>query len=202
VSPGGGSRRSTELTVGRLMEHGRAKYQFRADQDPSYYMKVLTNRGERVLWGNGLAEALKSATTAPKIGDLVGVRRTGAQAVSTAPRERGSKPQYRTQWEVEKVNFFVERARRARLVRDHQTDVRGAVSAHPELKSSFLSIRSAEALAAERIQDPQDRERFLSLVREAIAGSINRGEPLPELRLRDKPSAPVPKPRRREDPTR
>jgi hypothetical protein len=59
-------------------------------------------------------------------------------------------------------------------------------------------------VAAQRIANPEDREKFLSLVREAIARSIKRGEPLPEVRLRDRekegPPAPVvPKP---EDPAR
>jgi hypothetical protein len=106
---------------------------------------------------------------------------------------------------VENAPFFAERARRARLVRDGQTDVRETVRAHPELKSTFLSLRSAEELAAQRIANPKDRERFLSLVREAIAGSINRGEPLPEVRLRERPKTadtPKPHPPDREEPTR
>jgi len=113
---------------------------------------------------------------------------------------------YRTTWEVEKAPFFAERARRARLVRDGQTDVRDTVRAHPELKSTFLSLRSAEELAAQRIANPKDRERFLSLVREAIAGSIHRGEPLPEVRIRERPktaeSIPTPLPPNRDEPTR
>jgi hypothetical protein len=119
----------------------------------------------------------------------------------------GQKPKaaHRTTWEVEKAPFFAERARRARLVRDGHTDVRETVRAHPELKSTFLSLRSAEELAAQRIANPKDRERFLSLVREAIAGSINRGEPLPEVRLRERPKTadtPKPRPPDREEPTR
>ena len=33
--------------------------------------------------------------------------------------------------------------------------------------------------------DPKDRERFLALMREAMAASIQKGEPLPAVRLRD-----------------
>ena len=57
--------------------------------------------------------------------------------------------------------------------------------AHPELKSTFLSIRAAEAFADQRITDPKDRQRFLELVRGAMAGSIQKGAPLPSVKLRD-----------------
>jgi hypothetical protein len=180
------TRRGGALIVGRLIEHGVANYEFRSTQDPSYYLKILTNRGERLLWGKGLKSALDSAQTAPKTGDVIGARRVSRQAVSISKSGQPAETKFRTTWEVEKASFFADRARRARLVRDGQTDVRETVRAHPELKSTFLSLRSAEELAAQRIANPADRERFLSLVREAIAGSINRGEPLPEVRLRER----------------
>jgi putative DNA primase/helicase len=199
-------RRGNQLIVGRLLEHGTANYEFRSDQDPSYYLKLLTNRGERLLWGKGLEKALNTAQTQPKTGDVVGARRVGRQAVSISKPEQAPKTKFRTTWEVEKASFFAERARRARLVRDGQTDVRETVRAHPELKSTFLSLRSAEELAAQRIANPEDRARFLSLVREAIAGSINRGEPLPEVRLRERSKTaqetPIPRPPKRDEPTR
>ena len=78
---------------------------------------------------------------------------------------------------VEKVKFFAERARLARQLREEQLDVRESVRAHPELKSTFLSIRAAEAFADQRISDPKDQERFLELVRGAMAGSIRKGAP-------------------------
>ena len=93
---------------------------------------------------------------------------------------------HRTRWVVEKVTFFAERARMARRLRDEQADVRESVRAHPELKSTFLSVRAAEEFAAKRISNPQDRERFLELVRGAMAGSIRKGEPLPSTSLRSR----------------
>jgi putative DNA primase/helicase len=208
-------RRGGELIVGRLLEHGIAGYEFRDDQKLSYYLKILTNRGERVIWGKGLEKALSHAQTNPKTGDVIGARRVARQRVqlptedpNPAPLKTGKepKPKYRTFWEVEKASFFADRARRARLVRDGHTDARQAVRANPELKSTFLSLRSAEELAAKRIANPEDRERFLALVREAISGSIRRGEPLPEVRLKERPKAPddkpKPRPPDRDEPTR
>lgn len=192
-------RRGGELVVGRLVAHGAANYEFRADQAPSYYLKLLTNRGERVIWGKGLQSALERSPAKPKLGDVIGAQRTGRTRVEVNSQEK-----FKTVWEIDAPAVFVARARRARLIRDSQTDAKEAVRAHPELKSTFLSLRSAEEVAAQRIANPEDREKFLSLVREAIAGSIKRGEPLPEVRLRDRdkegpPALGVPKP---EDPTR
>lgn len=203
------------LLIGRLKEHGPANYQFRAKQDPSYYVKLLTSRGERTLWGKDLERAIREGETQPKAGDLVGARRIHREAVTVTTRERDAEGRvvsqeehhaHRTRWVVEKVTFFAERARLARRLRDEQTDVRAAVRERPELRSTFLSVRAAEEFAAKRISNPQDRERFLELVKGAMASSIQKGEPLPSVSLR-RSSLNEPRPtraadRKREDPTR
>ena len=208
-------RRGGALVIGRLVEHGVANYQFRRDENPSYYVKVLTSRGQKVLWGKDLERALIAGETRPKVGDLIGARRTSREAVTITARRRepsgrviaeAAQLAHRTRWVLEKVQFFAERVRLARRVRDEQLDVREAVRAHPELKSTFLSVRAAEEFAAKRITDPKDRDRFMRLVREAVAGSIQKGEPLPAVRLRDRAPAvtepKTPKAPTREDPTR
>ena len=186
--------RGEQLVIGRLTEHGRAPYQFRAGEDLSYYLKLLTSQGERILWGKDLERALITGETKPKVGDLVGARRVARRAVTITTRERDREGRvvrqqehhaHRTRWVVEKVKFFAERARLARQLREEQLDVRESVRAHPELKSTFLSIRAAEAFADQRIADPMDRKRFLELVRGAMAGSIRKGTPLPSVKLRD-----------------
>jgi hypothetical protein len=182
--------------IGRLKDHGPANYQFRRDEDPSYYIRLLTSRGERTLWGKDLERALHDGETHPKPGDLIGARRIGRDAVTVTARQRDAEGRvvaqeehhaHRTRWVVEKVTFFAERARLARRLRDEQADLREAVRERPELRSTFLSVRAAEEFAARRIADPRDRERFLELVRGAIASSIQRGEPLPSVSLRASP---------------
>lgn len=204
------SRRMGELLIGRLKDHGTANYQFRAREDPSYYLKVITSRGERTLWGKDLQRALTEGETKPKNGDLIGARRIRRELVTITTRTNGAdgavtttqQQAHRTRWVVEKVQFFAQRARLARRVRDEQVDIKKTVRQHPELKNTFLSIRAAEEFAAARIKDPQDRERFLGLVKGAMAGSIRKGEPLPTVRLRDPESkAPAVKVKR-EEPTR
>jgi hypothetical protein len=205
------------LLIGRLVAHGRANYQYRNVEDPSYYVKILTSRGVRTLWGKDLERALRESETQPKPGELIGARRTARQAVTVTARQRDAEGRvvsqserraHRSLWVVEKVKFFADRARLARQVRDEQVDVRAAVKAHPELKSAFLSVRAAEEFASKRISDPRDRARFLELIRGAMAGSIQNGTPLPSVRLRDTSkgakdsTAKVPVTRQRDEPTR
>lgn len=209
------ARRGRDLELGRLQDHGAARYQFRVKSDPSYYVKLLTRDGERTYWGKDLERAITEGSTRPKIGDLVGLRRVTREAVTVTSRQRDAQGRvisqqerhaHRTRWVVEKVSFFAERVKMARRVRDEQADLRESVRAHPELKSTFLSFRAAQEFAAKTIPDAQDRERFLELIRGAMASSIHKGEPLPTTSLRNRApeppaaqTAPTPK---REDPTR
>ncbi len=190
---GASARRLGDLVIGRLAAHGKANYQFRTGEDPSYYVKLLTSQGEKVLWGKDLARAVREGETQPKTGDLIGARRVAREAVTLVSRQRNPEGRvvrqdeqhaHRTRWVVEKVTFFAERSRLARRIREDHVDVRETVRTHPELKSAFLSVRAAEEFASQTIQNPKDRETFLKLVRGALAGSIQKGEPLPDVNLR------------------
>jgi hypothetical protein len=195
--------RDRGLTVGRLLAYGAAPYQFRSTEDLSFFVRLQTQRGERVLWGKDLARAIAAAATQPQIGDMVGARRVGRDAVTVTSRATDEQLVHRNRWVVEKAGFFAERARLARQVRDAQADTRRAVQSQPELLSTFLTLRGAQELAERRIADPKDRERFVALVREAMAGSIKNGEPLPNVKLRErtKPAVPPTKPPK-DEPTR
>lgn len=182
------------LIVGRLLAHGHAPYQFRRNEDASYYLKLLTQRGERTLWGKDIERALATAATQPQIGDMVGARRVGREAVTITSKQRDpagrvirqdAQLAHRYRWVVEKPVFFAERAQLARRLRDAQLDARAELKHRPELLSTFVTLRGAAEVAAQRIQDPKDRERFVELVREAMGQSIKRGEPLPSVRLKD-----------------
>lgn len=125
-----------------------------------------------MLRGKDLARAIVAATTQPKLGDVVGARRVGREPVSVVLRTTQSEQLvHRNRWVIEKGGIFAERAR---LVRDAQADRRRAVESHPELLSTFLTLRGAQELAERRIADPTDRERFVAVVSEAMAGSIKK----------------------------
>jgi hypothetical protein len=196
----------SRLIVGRLEAHGPAKYHFRPDQSASYFLKVITSRGTRILWGKDLERAIAQSRTQPKIGSHIGVRRTGYETFAI-PEGAGACIVKRNLWMIESAQFFAERAQLARRVRDAHADARTTTKSHPELVSTFLSLRGAQAIAERRIADPKDRERFLALVREAMAKSIKAGKPLPDIRLRDRirlldKKAPPVRAIKREDPAR
>jgi putative DNA primase/helicase len=199
--PSSRRRLDAAIVVGRLQGHGSANYQFRGDQDVSYYVRLLTDRGQKVLWGKDLKRAIEASSTQPRVGDIVGAQRIGREVVTITNRRRDAEGSvtsqsahhaHRTRWRVEKVKFFADRARLARQVRDEHADAREAVRAHPELKSTFLTVRAAEEFADRRIADPRDRERFLKLVRSAMANSAKRGELLPSVQMKEKPEKAAP----------
>ena len=87
----------------------------------------------------------------------------------------------------------------------HQEDTRGAnrhnpADRLPELPT-FLTLRGAQELAARRIANPADQERFVALVREAMESSIKKGEPLPNVRMNERADQKPPSPRK-DEPTR
>jgi len=127
------------------------------------------------------------------------VRDEQGQVISQTNREA-----HKNEWKIEKVQYFSYRARAARLARDEQRDRAQAIAEHPELKATFLTLRAAQALADEKLQNPEDRERFVKLVQEAIKESTRNGESLREPKLRERETnRPTPaRSRRRDDPTR
>lgn len=204
-------RRPGRTITGRLQEHGRANYQFEPDARPSYYVKILTQRGLETLWGVDLERAISKSQSQPQIGSLVGIRRTGFDVVTLPPdaaAPNGQRTFRRIRWLVETVTFLAEADQRARRARELQLGDQAALRAHPELKSAFVSLHVAQKYAARRIPNAEDRELFLKRLREVMAASIRNGVPVPEPRLRSPPaplratSAPVPRAKEREEPTR
>ncbi len=171
----------------------------RESENPSYFLRVITITGEKVLWGKDLERAMKESHSQPKIGDQIAARPVKAETVAITERRRGADGQIVSQserhargnqWVVEKAKFYVDRQRRARRLRDSQLEARETVREHPELKSTFLSIQAAQEFANQRIKDPGDRERFMVHSRAVMATSIQKGEPLPEVRLKERSAEP------------
>jgi hypothetical protein len=185
------------LIVGRLIDHGAATYRHQAREPMSYFVKLETERGERTVWGVDFERAFKESLTKPQIGEEVGLRAVRQDPVTVKARRRDADGQevadqdldtHRNRWIIEKRAFFEARAAAAEIVRDSTIDPREAVRQHPELASAYLHLRGAEEVAARRIRDPADQRKFVSLVRNTIADSVERGEPLQPVRLR-KPRA-------------
>jgi putative DNA primase/helicase len=182
-----------ERIVGRLIEHGRDAYRHDPKEEISYFVRVETREGKREIWGKDLERAMTKSLTQPQIGDEVVLQQTGRDTVTVKRTERDAdgnlKPKdvetHRNRWVIEKSAFFAERAAAAQVFRDATIDPRTAVRDHPELAGTYLNLRAGE-LAAQRLRDPEDRRRFVALLRSALAHDIERGEPLQPVRLRDR----------------
>jgi hypothetical protein len=183
--------RQDELLAGVLADHRRATYRHDPRASMSYYVKLETPHGDRVVWGVDLERALKESLTQPKAGDEVVVRAVRRETVKIRRRDEAGKltdegvERHRNRWILEKREFFESRAQAARTVRDTQVTPKQAVKQHPELVGTYLQVHAAE-LAAKRFRNPEDQKLFVAKVRAALADSVARGEPLPAVRLRER----------------
>lgn len=70
---------------GKLMEHGRANFDFDEKNDQSYYVKIETENGVRMHWGVDLGRAMEHA--AAKIGDMIELERLGKRPVTVQEKQ-------------------------------------------------------------------------------------------------------------------
>jgi hypothetical protein len=197
-----------EPLLGKLIDHGRATYNHDPRAPMSYFVKLETPRGDRVIWGVDLERAFKESLTQLNVGDEVALRTVRQEAVKLKARDEAGKitgrdvETHRNRWFIEKREFFKFRVQAARTVRDTTVSSKQAVKQYPELVGTYLQVHAAE-LAARRFRDTEDRQLFVAKVRAALADSIANGEPLPAVRLRERAKARTPDPREREpDPAR
>jgi hypothetical protein len=160
----------------------------------SYYAKIETSTGERTVWGVDLERAFKESLSKPVAGDLVGLRAVRQEPVTVKARERDSEGKVvrerdldtmRNHWIVEKREFLQERSAAAQTLRDPSIDPKQGARKHPELVGTYLQMHAAE-IAAKQLRDPEDQKRFVEKVREALATSVARGDPLPPVRLKER----------------
>ena len=186
--------RTRGLLIGTLVEHGRAPYRHDMKEAMSYYAKIETSAGERTVWGVDLERAFKESLSKPAAGDRVGLRAVRQEPVTVKARERDAEGKVvrerdldtiRNRWIVEKREFFQERAAAAQTLRDQSVDPKQGARKHPELLGTYLQMHAAE-IAAKQLRDPQDQKRFVEKVREALATSVARGDPLPPVRLKER----------------
>jgi putative DNA primase/helicase len=195
------------IVAGKLVEHGRANYKHDMKEPMSYYVKIETARGDRTIWGVDLERALRQSLTQPKTGDEIGLRsiRRDQVTVKTSRLDGEGKvvgthelPAHRNHWIVEKREFLEDRAEAAKVLRDTSVDPRKGARQHPELAGTYLQVAAAK-LAAQQLRDPQDRTVFVARVREALASSVERGEPLAPVRLKTKRSPTAVRPERTQE---
>jgi hypothetical protein len=188
-----------QLISGMLVAHGRAAYRFNLRGEPSYFVRIHSSDGHRTIWDRGLERAIEQSLTKPQIRDEIGLRRLRSDSLGVKASAPGAKPPVPKElgpatrqhyWVVEKSSFFKERAKAARTLRDVAIAAREGVQRHSELVGSYLLLRAAE-LTAQALRHPEDRKKFIEGVRLALAESIERGEPWPKVRLRERRGGPA-----------
>lgn len=92
---------------GKLMEHGRAPYDFDDKNDPNYYVKIETANGTKIHWGVDLGRAMENA--ASKIGDLIELERLGKRPVTVDEKQFNEAGQFigTKPIEVERIEWSV-----------------------------------------------------------------------------------------------
>ena len=177
------------LTVGKLLNYGRAQHEFHPRGHPSYFVKILTDDGERTVWGKGLERALAKSRTQPQVGDVIGIRENNLAPVSFITRTRNAEGLVvatrqtdtpRPHWVVEKLEDFDLRAAAARALRDPTLSRREAVLNHRELGPAYWILDAAQKYAAARWENSKTRDTFVAAVRETLALTVERGIELPE----------------------
>jgi hypothetical protein len=189
------------VTFGRLIGHGPGRHEGKPGSPPSYFVKLATERGERVFWSPALETALVQSRTQPKIGEQVGVRENSILPTTVLYSSRDNSGKVidqrrfdspRTHWAIEQRGFYDEAALAADALRSEKLHPREAIQTYPQLLPAYLTLDSARRVARERVS-PTQRERFVSLVRETLAHAVERGMPLPALERHTAESSPLPK---------
>lgn len=181
------------LIVGRLVDHGPARYGHDPKESMSYFVRIETDRGDREIWGVDLERAFRQSLSTPGIGDEVGLRAIGKAAVTVLGTKRdaegretgrGEIDTHRNQWIVERKSFLDERLRLAEIVRDASITAKDAIKHHPELEGSYLQLQMGRALADRQYASAEHRAQFVEHLREHLARRIEVGQPLEPVQLR------------------
>jgi putative DNA primase/helicase len=195
--------RGDGMIMGRLLEHGRAPYRHDASAAMSYFVKIEAERGERTIWGVDLERALTQSVSQPKVGDEVTLRSVRRDLVTVKSVQRDAQGQvtghqdvgaHRNRWIIEQRDFLEARGAAARIFGDARVSAVDGARQHPELLGSYVALRGAQELAAQRIVEPQDQQTFVARARRGLAQLIAQGESLPSVRLRTR-TAPAATPR-------
>ncbi len=97
---------SPRVFVGKLIDHGVAPYQFDERAAESYYAKLETPKGERVVWGIDIPRALgEGAGARPMSGDQIVLAYEGSKPVKVLDEASGQwLSKHRNTWYAEKLS--------------------------------------------------------------------------------------------------
>lgn len=174
--------------TGRLIEHGRAPFEFNEDNKSSYYLKVATPRGEQTYWGVDFPRALEESGA--QVGQEVTIKNLGKQAVTVEEPVRDADGKiigqqmvdtHRNKWEVTPLEN-----EQLQAFRQAQTPEQKAAAAKsiPNLKNAFAFEAALQKFAETRLQ-PGDVDQFMQLQRAMIQRDLADGVAFPDVQVRE-----------------
>jgi conjugative element/phage-associated large polyvalent protein len=178
---------TNELITGKLVDHGPAPYKHNSKEAMSYFVRIETERGDRDLWGVDLERAFRHSLSNPGIGDEIGIRAIGKEAVTVQAAKRDASGReigreefdtHRNQWSVERKEFLDQRRDMAAVFRDPSISAPDGIKRHAGLEGSYRKLEMGQVHAEEQYNSNLHRTQFVDHLREYLAKSIEYGQPL------------------------
>jgi hypothetical protein len=182
---------TNELITGKLVDHGPAPYKHNPKEAMSYFVRVETERGDRDIWGVDLERAFRHSLSNPGIGDEIGIRPIGKEAVTVRAAKRDASGResgreeldtHRNQWSVERKEFLEQRQDMAAVFRDPLISASEGIKRHAGLEGSYRKLEMGQVHAQEQYNSNTHRTQFVDHLREYLAKSIEYGQPLESAR--------------------
>ncbi|EKA6783380.1 hypothetical protein OL184_003309 [Salmonella enterica] len=166
--------------AGKLVEHGAAPYEHKKDNKDNYYVTLENADGKQsTTWGVDLQRAMAESEAQP--GDHVELENLGRKAVTV---EKDVKDETGKVVKKETINTFRNSWQvKADAIRDQERPAREIVKEHPDLVNEITAVKLAEKVS--QSMNAEDKERFMSRVRDKLADKVASGEKGPELKIKE-----------------
>ncbi|EIB3086661.1 LPD7 domain-containing protein [Escherichia coli] len=166
--------------AGKLVEHGAAPYEHKKDNKDNYYVTLENADGKQsTTWGVDLQRAMAESEAQP--GDHVELENLGRKAVTV---EKDVKDETGKVVKKETINTFRNSWQvKADAIRDQERTAREIVKEHPDLVNEITAVKLAEKVS--QSMNAEDKERFMSRVRDKLADKVASGEKGPELKIKE-----------------
>ncbi|NBB13570.1 LPD7 domain-containing protein [Pseudomonas sp. SLFW] len=169
---------------GQLLDHGKANYQFNDKKDQSYFVKVMTESGERTIWGKDLERAMRDSQAKP--GETIGLEKVETKGVVAKEKVFDDQGKVvgsrdvdaiRNTWKVGSVD------KAKAFVYGDRSEV---VNKHPDLAPAYGTVAAAHKFAEKTWPNSkEEQERFVAVAQLAMAERIAHGDPVPAPKLRE-----------------
>ena len=173
-------------TVGKLIEHGPAKYNFDPDERQNYFVKLATDKGEKVVWGKDLKRAM--AESKAERGDSVLLEKPGSKPVTVSANVRdeqgkviGTEPvaSHLNSWNVKVIELKPTREvsgeEKVKLAGAEKVMAQALSKIPPQMRGEVLQkLQHAAEHGTLKLPVPKVTERAKDVARPAPAPNMER----------------------------